>query len=137
MQVFVPCDTFGECASVLDYKRLGKQRVECLQILKALTLDDYGWKNHPATKMWANNIKGLAAYAISICAEWIKRGYKDTCLDKILEIVPEPDWNDLPTWWGDERVHSSHRSNLLRKDSDFYSKYEWVDDPAVEYYWVV
>jgi hypothetical protein len=36
MQTFLPYADFAECARVLDDKRLGKQRVECLQILKAL-----------------------------------------------------------------------------------------------------
>ena len=33
MQTFVPCETYLECARVLDRQRLGKQRVESLQIL--------------------------------------------------------------------------------------------------------
>lgn len=36
MQTFLPYPSFDLCARVLDDKRLGKQRVECLQILKAL-----------------------------------------------------------------------------------------------------
>lgn len=36
MQTFLPYTDFKSCARVLDDKRLGKQRVECLQILKAL-----------------------------------------------------------------------------------------------------
>lgn len=36
MQTFLPYKDFAECARVLDDKRLGKQRVECLQILNAL-----------------------------------------------------------------------------------------------------
>ena len=36
MQTFLPYPSFELSARVLDDKRLGKQRVECLQILKAL-----------------------------------------------------------------------------------------------------
>ena len=36
MQTFLPYPDFAESAKVLDNKRLGKQRVECLQIMKAL-----------------------------------------------------------------------------------------------------
>ena len=52
MQTFVPCVTYAECASVLDRQRLGKQRVESLQILTSLhALQSgykYGWSHHPA-----------------------------------------------------------------------------------------
>lgn len=48
MQTFLPFPSFIESARVLDNKRLCKQRVECLQILKALHDPSYGWQNHPA-----------------------------------------------------------------------------------------
>jgi len=56
MQTFLPQISFKESAECLDNRRLGKQRVEAMQIMKALLLPEYGWKNHPAVKMW----KGLA-----------------------------------------------------------------------------
>lgn len=52
MQTFLPYSDFRRTARVLDVRRLGKQRVETLQILRALTFDDYGWRNHPAVTMW-------------------------------------------------------------------------------------
>ena len=36
MQTFLPYPDFAKSAMCLDNKRLGKQRIECLQILKAL-----------------------------------------------------------------------------------------------------
>lgn len=36
MQTFLPYSNFHLCAEVLDRQRLGKQRVECLQILRVL-----------------------------------------------------------------------------------------------------
>ncbi len=87
LQTFLPYADYAESARVIDNKRLGKQRVECLQILKALTLQDYGWKNHPATKMWRNHEQALARYSIAMCDEWIARGFKDTCRQKIIDIA--------------------------------------------------
>lgn len=136
MQTFVPCTTFSESASCLDYRRLGKQRVEALQILRSLTTPGYGWSSHPATKMWSANINGLCAYGLVICKEWINRGYKDTCAQKMLDII-EPDWSDYPQWWGDESVHGSHRSNLLRKMPEYYNQFGWNDDPTNAYVWPV
>ena len=42
----------------------------------------------------------------------------------------------LPDWVGDERLHKSHRSNLLRKDQEFYGQYDWNEPIDLEYYWV-
>ncbi len=53
MQTFLPYPDFAESARVLDNKRLGKQRVEVLQILNVLTDSTRkGWRNHPAVAMW-------------------------------------------------------------------------------------
>lgn len=135
MQTFVPVPNFTESAKVLDYRRLGKQRVETMQIINAIIFNrQHGWRHHPATKMWEQNVNGLSAYGVAICEEWISRGYRDTCLNKIKNLVM-PDSDDLPRWWGDERVHSSHRSNLLRKNPDYYSQFGWIDDPSAEYFW--
>src|SRR3954469_7896888 len=52
MQTFLPVADFEESARLLDSPRLGKQRVETLQVLRALELPDYGWANHPVATMW-------------------------------------------------------------------------------------
>lgn len=41
MQTFLPYPDFNKSAQCLDDKRLGKQRAECLQILKVLTAKPY------------------------------------------------------------------------------------------------
>ena len=53
-----------------------------------------------------------------MCEEWIRRGYKDTMLERF-EIHDE---FELPYWFGREDFHISHQSNLLRKDFEFYVK---------------
>jgi hypothetical protein len=40
-----------------------------------------------------------------------------------------------PDWWGDKKFHDSHKSNLLKKDFDFYSQYRWSVDPTNPYVW--
>ncbi len=140
MQTFVPELTFEESAKVLDYRRLGKQRVEVLQIIQALVpvtgRKTHGWRNHPATKMWQENIAGLSAYGVAICDEWIARGYKDTCREKIISHV-KPDMEDLPSWWGNPMVHDSHKSNLLRKNLEYYSRYDWDVTNDIPYFWPI
>ena len=135
MQTFVPELNFSEIAQTLDYRRLGKQRVECLQILRANLGISSGWRNHPASKMWLRSPAGLCAYGVAMCDEWIKRGYKDTCREKLMEMI-EPDPTDLPSWWGRVDIVESHRSNLIRKYPEFYRP-KWVDTPDdLPYVWV-
>ena len=52
MQTFLPYDDFVLSLDCLDYRRLGKQRVEAMQLLNAMKREKGGWINHPATKMW-------------------------------------------------------------------------------------
>lgn len=139
MQTFLPFKSFSASAAYLDRQRLGKQRVEVYQILRALTGVTKGWTNHPATKMWRGHINALVRYGEAICNEWIMRGYKDTMLDKIRSFKND-ETGRPPAWLGDERLHSSHRANLARKDPDQYGlngHAGWSDDPDMPYYWPV
>lgn len=52
MQTFLPVANFCESAKYLDKARLGKQRVEAMQILSTLSGASRGWINHPAVRMW-------------------------------------------------------------------------------------
>lgn len=127
MQTFLPYSIYNLCVRCLDYRRLGKQRVECIQILKTnlgLTTSK-AWKNHPAVLMWKNNLYNLCEYSIIICKEWIKRGYKDNCLKQILNLktMVNEDKNSKPFWLGNLDFHLSHQSNLLRKKPEYYGKY--------------
>jgi hypothetical protein len=74
MQTFLPYPDFAESAAVLDSKRLGKQRVEALQVLRAVTRLTYGWKRHPAVRMWVGYAEGVGAYGTVMCLEWVSRG---------------------------------------------------------------
>lgn len=47
-----PTPKFIDTAKILDYRRLGKQRVETWQVLLALGGKSKGWVNHPAVRMW-------------------------------------------------------------------------------------
>jgi len=134
MQTFVPYVDHRKTADVLDMRRLGKQRVEGLQILNVLTGVSNGWANHPAVKMWRGHEQGLCAYVLDICAEWTGRGYRDTVAEKVKALVA-PKWDDLPDWWGNPLVHLSHRSALVRKMPEHY-EIIWPEvDPEVPYFW--
>lgn len=129
MQTFLPVADFEESARLLDSPRLGKQRVETLQILRALELPDYGWANHPAALMWRGRTAALVAYGLAMVRGWRERGFADTTDAQIAEFAPDvvgvaqedlAAAGLLPSWVGDEALHRSHRSNLIAKDPAFY-----------------
>jgi hypothetical protein len=134
MQTFLPYADLQESVRVLDYRRLGKQRVETFQVLNIL-LDrtpTKGWRNHPVTVMWTGYESALQLYQNYTIQEWISRGYKNTMLLEETDI--DIDSVIMPPWFGLEEFHRSHRSNLLRKDYEYYSQY-FDEDPNLPYYW--
>ena len=147
MQTFLPFPDFADCAASLDPRRLGKQRVEVLQIVRAITWPKYGWRNHPAAKMWRGYEEALGAYGVAICQEWCARGFADTCDVKIRQDLADAGVETvrsqvelaglglLPPWLGDEALHRSHRAALLRKDPDWYGpRFPDAPDDA-DYLW--
>ena len=139
MQTFLPYPDFNETARCLDYRRLGKQRVEACQILYGMDRSHFSWKNHPACRMWKGYNIALAIYGIAICTEWINRGYTDNLLSKFYDALPDYTFTDYdkPFWLGNEDFHNSHKSNLLRKNYRYYHKYNWDVPDNLPYYWPV
>ena len=146
MQTFLPYADFEATARVLDPKRLGKQRVEVIQIVRALTVSGYGWANHPAVLMWKGHEEALGRYGFTCCEVWTGLGFADTCEATIRSDLAQAGVTEfrsqaelavagaLPRWLGDEEYHRSHRSSLLRKDPEHYRRLfpDTADDlPAV------
>lgn len=130
MQTFLPYDSFHMSARCLDYRRLGKQRVECKQILQAL-YHDTGWRHHPAVKMWRDYEMALEAYYNTMVEEWVRRGYNNNM--PIINIDAYA--VEYPPWLGNPYFHNSHKSNLLRKDPEYYSQFSWTVPPDLPYVW--
>lgn len=147
MQTFLPFADFEKSARVLDSKRLGKQRVEVIQVVRALTRPGYGWSRHPAVLMWRGWEEALGCYGLTCCRVWSELGYADTCADTIrtdlgaagvttvrsqhdLDVVAA-----LPTWLGSEAFHRSHQSALIRKDPDHYTPHFPGVPADVAYHW--
>ncbi|MEK6912520.1 MAG: pyrimidine dimer DNA glycosylase/endonuclease V [Nanoarchaeota archaeon] len=132
MQTFLPYPNFEKSIKTLDYRRLGKQRVEAFQILNVLLnrTKSSAWRNHPAVLMWRGYENALKIYLNLCISEWISRGYKNTMkTEKINGKVA------LPTWLGKRKFHSSHKSNLLRKDKKHYSQFKWKEKDNLPYVW--
>jgi len=145
MQTFLPYQNTWASARCLDNKRLGKQRVECKQILITLGVDvgdhrgnpSSQWRNHPAVRMWRGYEFALAEYAEIMCIVWRQRGFKDTLREQFHDIVHRLPYALPPTWLGYDRLHASHRSNLLRKDATHYEQFGWQEPADLAYWWPV
>ena len=159
MQTFLPYAEFARCAAVLDPRRLGKQRVEALQVLRATSVPGYGWRHHPAAKMWTGYAEALVCYGLTICRAWAERGWADTVAATLLadfgrlgrgggpgvhlggpprgqaELAAA---GELPNWLGLAELHRSHQSALLRKDPAYYRPIFGDDVPDdLPYVWPV
>lgn len=148
MQTFLPYPSFVETATVLDDRRLGKQRVEALQVLRALTTVGYGWQHHPAVAMWAGYEEALSCYGVAMCYAWTKAGRPDTCemsIREALEVATELTTvrpqealmraGELPPWLGNPLFHRSHQSALLRKHPDHYRRFFTGVPKSLPYVW--
>lgn len=136
MQTFLPYSDFVRTAKCLDRQRLGKQRVEAMQILKEVHENTQkGWKNHPAVNMWRGHANALARYALAMCDEWISRGYNDTIRQRFVDVIDNSQDNGMPPWFGNTEFHASHRSNLLRKQPEWYSQFGWTEPNDLPYIW--
>ena len=135
MNTFLPYESFISSASCLDVKRLGKQRVEVYQILKALNGETKGWINHPAIKMWQNAEYSLIIYGLIVCLEWMKRGHKDTCYSKINKYSLIFNRSKRPSFLGNKEFHNSHKAALLAKNYEHYQQFGWRVKPRIKYVW--
>jgi len=125
MQTFLVTYDPSDTAKILDSKRLGKQRVETIQILNIL-LDETctrGWRNHPAVRMW----KGYEAYLVKVYLkamidEWKNRGFKgpkcEAHYNRLYKLVEKQ--KPIAPSWLNENFFLSHKSNLVRKNSQYY-----------------
>lgn len=117
--VFIPYNDPIKIAQVLDYKRLGKQRVEARQILSIILGEAKwsAWRSHPAVLMWKPYAAALKYYYNIMVMEWIRRGYVNH-----MEIFNDADEN-MPWFMNCEPILISHRATLLRKNHSHYIQY--------------
>lgn len=129
MQTFLPYPDFRRSLGCLDNKRLNCQKKEAYQILLCLEKPNR-WKNHPAIRQWVNYPEALMTYFNTSIEACLARGFNNTLSSRKIEkpVI-------LPHWLGDDRYHSSHRANLLRKKPEWYGKFGWTEDPGLPYFW--
>ena len=134
MQTFLPYPDFQQSLGALDYRRLGKQRVEAFQILNVLTNSTIklGWRNHPAVLMWKGYERGLWKYVQAMIFEARNRGIKTENNEANLNRLKELCWDDwgntAPSFWNDTtklmRVVTTHKASLFNKDPLQYIRFQ-------------
>jgi hypothetical protein len=142
VQTFAPSADIVFTFRCLDRQRLGKQRIEAQQLIRALLGETSGWVRHPAVAMWQGHVSALQAYRDICIREWMRRGYQNS-IEHHTEVHALTDPACLsyfrssgpPPWWGDEAVHASHRSNLIRKDPSHYGQFGWTESADLPYIW--
>lgn len=78
-----------------------------------------------------NYEEALKLYYDTILIEWIQRGFQNNMpflLINRTELL-------FPEWLGDCDFHDSHKSNLLRKYYEYYSKFGWEVPINQKYIW--
>lgn len=143
LQTFLPFADFRKSLEALDQKRLGNQRREARQIFNILTnaptkegmpSGETAWRNHPAVRMWKGYEDALAKYYNTALQVWEERGGRNV----ILKPISTSEFPPMPPWLGDERIHRGYRSQLLKKNPDFYCQYDWQERAGeCEYLWPV
>ena len=84
MQTFLPYADFAKSLQALDYRRLGKQRIEARQLINIIEKlaanpdEKLAWRNHPACLMWRNHVDALKYYYDLSVLTWRARGYNNT-----------------------------------------------------------
>jgi len=131
MQTFLPYPDFRASLDCLDNKRLGKQRVEALQLINALERGGGAWHNHPACQMWKGCIPALKYYHDLSIVIWRARGFENN----MPFLFKKERYRNTPSWLGNPAFHASHRSNLLRKNPVHYGQFGWTEPHDLPYVW--
>ena len=136
VNTFILSNSPRTCVTLLDYRRLGKQRVEAKQIIDTIENKTDGWKNHPVSKMWKDHVIGLKYYFNCCVDEWVNRGYKNTMIKYDLSdyLLPDGSYDELkllPWFYYNKQIQESFKASLYRKEPDFYKDIISHDSPYV------
>lgn len=162
MQTFLPLADFEPSLQTLNDKHLNGQRNEAYQIILALTEHQptakgdlwdgtsvepktFRYAVHTVARQWKGYEFSLLAYLDSVMIVGHSRGLfltsdvVDRALACFVASHPTEVWEytdmEDPPWMGDERLHASHRSNLLRKDPAHYGQFGWKEPHDLPYFY--
>lgn len=146
VMIWLPKPDFYESVSCLTTYQVGRQVHEAWWILECLTGRRQRANRYMMSRLWNGYSSGLALYLSLAIREWNVRGFP-SCHEAPYDFRNNYKLNEkwigrlnvvnkihYPPWVGNERLHSSHRSFLLRDEPVHYSQFGWIDN-VPELYW--
>ena len=127
MQVFIIGSPY-ETAMFLDKKRLNKQIVECIQMLKALEGLSKGWRNHPCTIQYDKHRYWLWVYMLCLASYREEQYFNSILFSEVCERYK-------PEFHTDEYFEQMKR-RLYTKDKEHYSYWSELVESNENWYWV-
>jgi hypothetical protein len=126
MKILFPKSSILGSVRTLDNKTLDRQRADAYRVLKILRNPNHPSNLLPIVKMWKGCETVLNIYFNMCCQEYVRRGFRNG-LSTIRVNIGNLNW---PSWFGDDKIHSSHRSYLLYVNPEYYAQYKWEDKPS-------
>ena len=129
--VWLPFPDFKSSVNCLRYDDL----VEQVQSIKSVL--EHKIVRHPASLMWRGYHYQLCSFGM-YCADAIRKTNEDfDWFVRWRDKLPPTRDEGFPPWFDENKVHASHRSNLLRKCPEYYLQFGWSEKPSSNYYWPV
>jgi len=152
MQTFITFRSFSRVAAGLDMMRLGKQKEEALQILRALRHEKPVVGNKWAYEMWRGHEEALVLYGLFITHEWrCVRKLRDSTWGQFADLASEygmlraadmvkedrPPLVAYPAWMTETWILRSHRSRLIEKMPHHYVEQFGATPVNMPYIWPI
>lgn len=127
MQIFIVGSPL-ETAQVLDPRRLNKQVIETVQIVKTIIGESDAWKNHPVVKMYTAHWDWLILYKETL------KSFLNGDLDNAKFLSKEAD-----RYRPDFHIQAffdQMKRRLYTKDNNYYSQWSYLGKSNVNWYYV-
>ena len=146
MLTLLPYPSFKQSAKVLFNNELTDQLKtvdRILNVLHRVDADISGWNNSPGVLMWEGFESQLCTYGIYLADNIKTRDLTQSVLIDLNTVESSIIWHlectgdigstDQPKWFGEEKLHLSHQSELIRINAEYRSVFPYVptDVPIV------
>lgn len=125
MQVLVPYPDIKQSVQCMDDKTL------LIQMNSALRLVEQHYPKSQVSVFWWNHSYFACDFGLRVILELQDRnkGFSEA-FDRIHEVQLRCQDTGPPIWWGDMKIHNSHKSLLLYSNFTYYKEYHWKVQPS-------
>lgn len=124
----LPYPDFEWSVKCMHNEQLAKLRPELINLLRVIRHQP-GF-DHPSVIMWRGRIQALQSFVNSAILEWQRRGFFSE-----VEACPTFKPWKLPSWFGNDQVHRTHRAYLLSVNEHYYRQLGWEEEPNPALFW--